>query len=212
MIDNADRKRLVKYFGVPTIFDNRKPDINLIKVFAPQYINEFAMRGYIYSEKEKVWVFSLLNRSLDDELAWINTVKPQAIIETANTRSSVVNSNYICILGQFNALHEKELIDKGFHFDTKLGWISKVKARDVRQLELYLKSKNVRYKMKTVIPERSVLANAHLQIAQLGSTTNETCPHCGSQLEERISQYGKYKYCSKFLLGCNYQISSCKLG
>ena len=47
MIDNADRDRLVKYFGTPAIFENKKADINLFKVDAPASNLELSKRGYI---------------------------------------------------------------------------------------------------------------------------------------------------------------------
>lgn len=204
MIDSADRKRLVKYYGPPRIFDNLKADIELIKIDGEPINLDFTKRGYIYSHKEKKWICSLLNKSTEEELAWIANITPGAKIEIINNKTNQVKSVFYCVIGHAHLVHSDTLKTHGFSLDPIHGWMIKATKNDSK-VNNFLHQNNVQATYYSRLPNCNRKVKSLEKMPTFGEKADEYCPLCGSQLQIKTSNFGKYIYCSKFLLGCRYQ-------
>lgn len=128
-------------------------------------------------------------------------------MEMANITNSTVKIRYFCLIGKLTILSEIELEEYGFIYDEQIGFYSIVDAKMMTKLSKYLKSKNIRFIIKPGLPNKSLLANSQRHLNLAGQKLAESCPCCNGTLEIRESAFGKYKYCSRFLLGCNYQVN-----
>lgn len=204
MIDNADRRQLVRYFGPPKIFDHQKISIDLLKVNSGPINPLLATRGYIYSQKEKKWIYSLLNKSMSDEVDWVEENIPDCTVEIANNITNQVDSVFYCIIGHFHTIHPNDLLAQGFYNDNINGWMKKIPINQKKVVEKYLSKYKVSPKYYTYLPNKNYHAKAIRNLPSLGKETGKQCPLCGSELIVNDTKFGVFENCSKFLIGCRY--------
>ena len=204
MIDNADRRQLVKYFGPPLVQNNQKISIDLLKINCTAGNPMLSKRGYIYSQKEKKWIYSLLNKSMSEELDWLEKNVPNCAIEIANNITNQVDSVFFCIIGHFHIIHPDELLSNGFYNDDTNGWMKKVPINQKKELEIYLSKYKVTPKYYTYLPKTNSNVKAIKNLPMLGQETGKQCPLCGSELITNDTKFGIFENCSKFLIGCRY--------
>lgn len=204
MIDNADRKKLVKYYGPPRIFDNLKANIELIKIDGEPINLDFTKRGYIYSHKEKKWICSLLNKSTQEELDWIESIIPNASTQIVNNKTNQIESIFYCVIGHAHLIHPDKLKSHGFFIDSVHGWMIKT-TKNNYQINTFLRQNNVKATYYNILPNYNRKVKSLEKMPDVGAKIDERCPICDSQLQIKTSKFGEYVYCSKFLLGCRYQ-------
>ena len=204
MIDNADRKQLEKHFGLPEILTNDKAEFDLIKIDCEREYPQLKERGYIYSVKEQKWICSLHQVNALSEINWIEVNCPGIEYEIINNKINTVDTIYFCILGNFHAIHHDKLIANGFYYDEVNGWVKRFKANAKLKMDELCSLLKIKPLYKGFTPKVNKLADAYKLVPKLGKTTDGICPGCGSKLIVKSGNFGRFKACSKFLLGCNY--------
>lgn len=208
IIDSYDREKLEKYFGEPTILNNNKADFDLIKFDYYKELNEdkeqLKQRGFVYSTKEKKWILSLHHKNALVEIAWLEKNFPNATYQIFNNKINTVDVIYFCIIGNFHAIHPDILTKNGFYLDEINGWVNKFCARDIKIIEDFCTSYNIKPKFKGFTPRNNLFKDAHTLVPILGKKSGKTCPNCGGELIVNKGKFGEYIGCSKFLMGCKY--------